>query len=431
MKRGGSAVEPAVIATEHAGAEHRVCGQKTMRILAYTPPSRGHLTPMMGPLLELRRRGTEVHVRTLAAAVDAVRAAGLEAAPISPAIEELALDDHKANSQITAGARTFATLRNRAGHEVADLEEALDSVAPDVVLIDAATLGAQALAERRGLRWALSRPWLLDEATADGTPFGFGLQPLGPLRNRALGLLARNFDRVIRLPAVNAARRAAGLSPLRSVAELGHRAPLTLYFTSTPFDYPRLLPPSVVPVGPSLWDPAAAGAVELPAGSRPLVLVGCSSEFQDDGAIAAAALAGLRDRYRLVVTTAGVDPAALGDPGDALVARFLPHVPILREAAVVVCHGGMGITQKALAFGVPVCVVPWGRDQLDVAARVVAARAGTKLSRRRLSPARLAAAVEGALACRPGAARVRAGFEATGSVAKAADALEALSAGGR
>jgi UDP:flavonoid glycosyltransferase YjiC (YdhE family) len=403
----------------------------TMRILAYTPPSRGHLTPMMGPLLELRRRGAEVHVRTLAAAVDAVRGAGLEAAPIAPEIEAIALDDHEARSQITAGARSFAALRRRAGHEFADLEAALAAVAPDVLLVDAATLGAQALAERRGLRWAVSRPWLLEEATADGTPFGFGLQPqgppLGPLRNRALGLLAGGFDRAVRLPAVNAGRRAAGLPPLRSAAELSNRAPLTLYFTSAPFDYPRRLPPSIVSVGPSLWDPAAADHVELPAGSRPLILVGCSSEFQDDGAIAAAALAGLRDRYRLVVTTAGVDPTTLGDPGDALVARFLPHVPILREAAVVVCHGGMGITQKALAFGVPVCVVPWGRDQLDVAARVVAAGAGTKLSRRCLSPARLAAAVEGALACRPGAARVRDGFEATGGVAKAADALEALS----
>ncbi len=114
------------------------------------------------------------------------------------------------------------------------------------------------------------------------------------------------------------------------------------------------------------------------------MLVGCSSEFQDDGAIAAAALAGLRDRYRLVVTTAGVDPASLGDPGDALVARYLPHVPILREASVAICHGGMGITQKALAFGVPVCVVPWGRDQLDVAAHVVACGAGTRVGRRRL-----------------------------------------------
>jgi UDP:flavonoid glycosyltransferase YjiC (YdhE family) len=86
----------------------------------------------------------------------------------------------------------------------------------------------------------------------------------------------------------------------------------------------------------------------------------------------------------------------------------------------------MGVTQKALSFAVPVCVVPWGRDQLDTAAHVVEAGAGTRLPRRRLSPARLAAAVERARACRPGAARVKAGFEATGGAPAAADALEAL-----
>ena len=126
-----------------------------------------------------------------------------------------------------------------------------------------------------------------------------------------------------------------------------------------------------------------------------------------------------------MITTAGVDPASLGDPGDALVAASSPP-PVLEEAEVVVCHGGMGITQKALAFGVPVCVVPWARDQLDVAAHVVEAGAGTRVPRRRLTPARLAAAVEAARACRPGAARVKAGFEATGGAMAAADALEAL-----
>jgi MGT family glycosyltransferase len=402
-----------------------------MKVLAYTSPARGHLTPMMGPLLELHRRGAEVHVRTLAAGVENVRAAGLEAAPISAAIEAVAHDDHEARVQMTSGARSFMTLRRRAKHEVPDLEAALDEVAPDVLLVDSTTFGAKAVAERGDLPWAVSQPSLLEEPAADGTPFGLGLQPLGPplgpLRDRALGLLADGFDRRFRLAAVNSGRRAAGLAPLASAAEFRHRAPLTLYCTATPFDYPRRLPASVVMIGPSLWDPTTTDrSVDLPTDERPLILVGCSSEFQDDGAIAAAALTGLRDRCRVVVTTAGVDPASLGDTGDAVVARYLPHVPILRQADVVVCHGGMGITQKALAFGVPVCVVPWGRDQLDVAAHVVAAGAGTRVGRRRLSPARLAAAVDQALRCRDGAARVKAAFEATGGVATAADRLEAL-----
>lgn len=401
-----------------------------MRLLAYTSPARGHLNPMMGPLLELHRRGAEVHVRTLASQVEAVRAAGLECEPLDPAIEAIEHNDHEAPSQIQSGRRSFATLAARALHEVADLEAALAATEPDAVLVDSTTFGAKALAERRNLRWAESQPSLLEYSAPGLPPFGLGLRPRGGLsgrlRDRALSPLAGWFDRTSRLPAVNAGRAAAGLPPLAEAAEARHRGDLTLYWTAVPFEYPRPLPAKVVMVGASSWDTAAATEVELPEDERPLALVACSSEFQDDGAIAAAALAGLRERWRLVVTTAGVDPAELGDPGDALVARFLPHGPLLRRADVVVCHGGMGITQKALAAGVPVCVVPWGRDQLEVAAHVVEARAGTRVARRRLTPERLAAAVERAQRRGPGAAKVRAGFEATGGSATAASALEAL-----
>jgi len=402
-----------------------------MIVLAYTSPARGHLNPMMGPLLELRRRGAEVHVRTLASQVEAVRAAGLECEPIDPAIEAIPHGDYDARNQIEAGMRSFQTFARRAPLDRADLEAALEATKPDLALVDVTTLGAKGLAERLGLRWAESRPFLLEDPAPGVPPFGLGLKPMGGLagraRDAALGFVARSFDRKARLPALNAGRRAAGLPPLAPGDER-HRAPLTLYFTATPFEYERPLPRGVRMVGAGEWDTAAEVEVELPADDRPLALVACSSEFQDDGAIAAAALAGLRDRWRLVLTTAGVDPATLGDPGDAVVARFLPHGPLLREADVVVCHDGMGITQKALAAGVPVCVVPWGRDQLEVAAHVVAAAAGTRLARRQLNPQRLAAAVERARACRSGAARVRAGFEATGGPAAAADALEAIAA---
>jgi UDP:flavonoid glycosyltransferase YjiC (YdhE family) len=402
-----------------------------VRLLAYTSPARGHLNPMMGPLLELRRRGADVHVRTLSSEVEAVRAAGLECEPLDPAIEALAHDDHRARTQIESGRRSFATLAARAPLEVADFGAALAATEPDVAFVDTTTYGAKALAERLGLRWAEPRPFLFEEPAPGVPPFGLGLRPMGGaagrLRDGALARLGTWFDRKARLPTVNAGRRAAGLPPLATVAESRNRGTLTLYFTAEPFEYERPLPPNVVMVGAGEWDSAADVEVELPDDDRPLALVACSSEFQDDGAIATTALAGLRDRWRLVVTTAGVEPAAIGgERGDAVVARFLPHGPLLREADVVVCHGGMGITQKALAAGVPVCVVPWGRDQLEVAAHVVEAEAGTRIGRRRLNPARLAAAVERARACRPGAARVRAGFEATGGSATAATALESI-----
>ena len=388
---------------------------------------------MMGPLLELRRRGAEVHVRTLASGVDAVRAAGLECEPIDPAIEALGMDDHRARSQKGAGERAFAVWAERAPLEVADFGAALAAVGPDLALVDTTTFGAKALAEREGLAWAESRPFLLEDPAPGVPPFGFGLRPkggpLGRLRDGAFGLVLSQFDKRSRLPTANAGRAAAGLPPLARIGEARCRAPLTLYFTAEPFEYPRSLPPGVLMVGAATWDPPAELPLEIPDDGRPLALVTCSSEFQDDAAIAAAALEGMADRWRLVVTSAGVDPASLPRRGDAVVERYLPHRPLLERASVTVCHGGMGIAQKALAFGVPVCVVPWGRDQLDVAAHVEEAGAGVRLPRRRLSPARLAAAAAAAESCAPGAARVKAGYEAAGGDSAAADALESLAAG--
>ena len=128
----------------------------------------------------------------------------------------------------------------------------------------------------------------------------------------------------------------------------------------------------------------------------------------------------------MVVTTAGVDPSSFTPPPNARVERFVPHRPVLERASCVVCHGGMGITQKALAAGVPVCVVPFGRDQFDVARHVEVAGAGTRLPASRLRPDRLRAAVREAMSKKAGAERVAAAFAAAGGPRAAADALEAL-----
>jgi len=86
----------------------------------------------------------------------------------------------------------------------------------------------------------------------------------------------------------------------------------------------------------------------------------------------------------------------------------------------------MGITQKAIAAGVPVCAVAFGRDQLEVARRVELSGAGTQLSATRLNPERLRDAVFRAMECKPGAERVARGFAKAGGAARAVDAVEAL-----
>lgn len=160
----------------------------------------------------------------------------------------------------------------------------------------------------------------------------------------------------------------------------------------------------------------------------PLFLVNTSSEYQADEVLARVAIDGLADECASVVITmpAGV-PGDLGPlPPNVRVERFVPHQPLLERAAVAVTHGGMGSTQKALAAGVPVCVVPFGRDQIETAARVVHAQAGTRLSKRRLSPQRLRDAVRDAATRGAGAHRVAAGYRAAGGAARAADLVELL-----
>jgi UDP:flavonoid glycosyltransferase YjiC (YdhE family) len=86
----------------------------------------------------------------------------------------------------------------------------------------------------------------------------------------------------------------------------------------------------------------------------------------------------------------------------------------------------MGITQKALAHGVPVVAVPFGRDQPEVARRVEVARAGVFLPAGKLRGSTLRRAVHEAITLRAGAQRIATAFAGAGGPAAAADALEGL-----
>jgi MGT family glycosyltransferase len=126
----------------------------------------------------------------------------------------------------------------------------------------------------------------------------------------------------------------------------------------------------------------------------------------------------------LVVTLRVGVPGGIAVPANATVATFVPHGPVLDRAICAITHGGMGSTQKALTRGVPVCVVPHGRDQFEVARRVEVSGCGTRLPARKLTPSRLKSKVLQAMSMADGARRVAEGFAATGGVAHGADLIE-------
>ncbi len=131
-----------------------------------------------------------------------------------------------------------------------------------------------------------------------------------------------------------------------------------------------------------------------PAGDQPLVLVGMSSTYQDHVGMLQRVAAGLgRLPVRGLVTTGPtVAPDDIDAPPNVTVVRSAPHAEVLQHARAVVTHAGHGTAIKALAHGVPVVAMPIGRDQPDIAARIVASGAGLRL-RPKASPAKIATAV--------------------------------------
>ena len=400
------------------------------RILAYTSPGRSHLFPLTPILDELHRRGHQVVLRTLSSQVELMRERGFDAAPISAPIEALEHNDWSARSPLQSVLLNAQVFCARAEHDAPDLTQAIADTDPDAVLIDINSWGGLTAAEAWGGPWAVFCPYPLALSSRDAPPYGPGFAPargpLGRVRDRlARPLVLGSVERRVR-PALNGIRQQLGLAPVANVDDWFRSAPLLLYMTAEPFEYPRRdWPENVVMIGPCAWDPPADPPQWLAQVTQPIVLVNTSTEFQNDGRLVQVALQALADRPVTVVATlpAG-DPTEFHAPAGAHVERFIPHRPILERAACAITHGGMGSTQKALSYGVPVCVVPFGRDQLEVARRVEVAQAGTRLPARRLRADRLRAKVTEAMACTDGARRIAAAYAATGGAGAAADALE-------
>ncbi len=400
-------------------------------ILAYTSPALGHLLPMSALLSELSRRGHRIHLRTLSTGVEIGQQLGFNTDAIDPRIEAIELDDWKATNPRAALQLGLTAFGRRAVHEVADLGDAISRVCPDALLIDVNCWGALSAAEAGGIPWACFSPYTPPLRSPGVPPFGPGLRPLpgvlGRLRDAAvrpavLGPLAK-----IMLPRINMIRAALDMRPVASMDEFLRRAPLLLVASGKPFQYPRtdwgdavqLIGPCVVDTGPHTVPDWLASV------NQPIVLVTTSSEKQADTNLVETAMSALKDEpVHVVATLPAGRPEELAPSANATVLQFIPHGLVLDRAVCAVTHGGMGATQKALARGIPVCVVPYGRDQLEVARRVEVARCGTRLPAKKLSLSRLRTKVREAMTMTDGAQRVAAGFKATGGARRGADLFE-------
>lgn len=401
-------------------------------VLAYTSPALGHMLPISALLSELSRRGHRVHVRTLSSAVPMATELGIQASAIDPCIEEIELQDWRATNPAAALRLGVTAFGRRAAYEVSDLAAAVTAVRPDALIIDVNCWGALSAAESGPIPWSSFLPYTPAIRARGVPPFGLGLKPMtgpvGRIRDEMVNaIVTRSLERIM-LPPINAVRDTVGAPRVRSMDEFLRRAPLVLLASGKPFQYPHTdWGPTVHMIGPCVLVPPVEDAPSwLSEIERPIVLVTTSSEKQADAVLVDMAIAALADELVHVVATMPAGrPAHLSDAANATVCEFVPHAAVLQRAVCAITHGGMGATQKALSFGVPVCVVPFGRDQLEVARRVEVAKCGTRLPASKLSAERLRAKVRQATGMAAGAKRVAEGYADTGGVGRGADLIEA------
>lgn len=135
---------------------------------------------------------------------------------------------------------------------------------------------------------------------------------------------------------------------------------------------------------------------------------------------------------RGLITLGGLAPdRPLEVPANVEVVDLADHGAVLREAALLIGHGGHSTTFRALAHDVPVLAIPMHPllDQPMVASAIAEAGAGIRLPKA-ASVDRIAAAVTALLAdprARAAAAEIGARVRAGDAAARAADVLERVS----
>jgi MGT family glycosyltransferase len=269
-----------------------------------------------------------------------------------------------------------------------DVTEEIERWKPDVVVADAFLGGVMAAAEAAGLPLAAVAP-NVNMLRADGVPaLGGGFRPpkgpLGRLRDAAMHKLN---DRLLDIGPLNAARAELGLPPVASMDAMVRRADRVILLTSAAFDFTPTIPdPQVVYGGvPEPRQPTLTWSPPWLDDGRQAVLVALGSTYQRQEELLQRVIDALAliDCHALVTLgpgLAGLSPDRV--PDNVHVVDSAPHGAVFPHVGLCISHGGHGTVVRSLAAGVPLLVVPMGRDQPDNSVRVVAAGAGIRLPKR-------------------------------------------------
>ncbi len=188
-------------------------------------------------------------------------------------------------------------------------------------------------------------------------PMGPGLPPARDDAERALHAeIAAGTAQMFAagLPALNAARAALGLAPLADVLDQLRAADVCCSARAAPSTPPRDPAAPCAPTSARSSASRTRAARRHPAlpdaDPRPLVAVAFSTSFQNHAGVLQAVIDALATLpVRGLVTLAGIAPTEVRGADNVTLVDHLPHDALMREACLVVTHGGHGTVMRALS----------------------------------------------------------------------------------
>ncbi|QEN85836.1 glycosyltransferase [Labrys sp. KNU-23] len=367
-----------------------------LRILAASWEGGGNVPPTLAAVRALASRGHDVRL----IADDTMRAEAIEAgarflpwkrAPNRPgrSFESCFIRDWETADALAGFQRGCERIFVGPAQSYAeDILEALAAEPCDMLLGSDLLFGSMLAGEIAKVPTALLASNISLWPLPGHPPFGPGFQPARSAADRTRdaevsAMVEQIWDGF--LPGLNAARAYFGAAPLAHVHEQALSAGRHLLATSAGFDFPALsLPDHVRYVGPLLEPPSWAHGrwASQPAREmRPLVLVAFSTTNQGQADVLQRVISGLAGEPVEVVVTLGkaLEGLRLQSPANVTILANAAHDDILAKAHAVVTHGGHGTIMRSLHHGVPLVILPMGRDQNDNAARVDYHGAGLRL----------------------------------------------------
>lgn len=268
----------------------------------------------------------------------------------------------------------------------ADIRDELARSPTDALLCIDLIFGAVIGAEAAGIPVAMLSPHVSIRPLAGVPTVTSGLQPPRTPEQRAAVEAANvQFAAFMNsfLPELNQACAASGIPGVSHVMDMFDRPARMLMGMSQAFDFKAdWLPENVRYVGPLLDQPSWSAPWQAPWRSeRPRILVACSTGAQGQSEMIQRVLnaTGMLDIEAVATAGPNLPVDTLNPPGNVHLLHSAPHNSVMPEVWAVITQGGHGTVNRALIHGLPLLVLPMGRDQNDNAARVEANGAGLQL----------------------------------------------------